>query len=124
MPPETRRLPQRADIGKNETALSGSLTGVRNDAQARRPNAIRPTLALADFGTQPGLVLFNTLLRTKTLERSTVPHQPELAVAVGAVVLHSFLPEWRLYRPVEDHDGTNALQQMLLQCNISITALY
>ena len=46
------------------------------------------------------------------------------AVAVGAVILHSFLPEWRLYRPVEDHDGTNALQQMLLQCNISITALY
>ena len=76
--------------------LGGSFAGVRNDAQARRPNAIRPALALADFGTQLGLVLFNAFLRAKTLERSTVPHQPELAVAVRAMVLHSFLSEWRL----------------------------
>src|SRR5260370_41858291 len=70
--------------------LGGSFAGVRNDAKASRPNAIRPALALADFGTQTGLVLFNAFLRAKTLERATVPHQPELAVAVGAVVLHTF----------------------------------
>src|SRR5262249_57342762 len=83
---------------KSSTALRGSFAGIRNDAQARRPNAVRPALALADLGAQPGLVLINALLRAKAFERSTVPHQAELAVAVRAVVLHGFLPEWRLYR--------------------------
>ena len=121
-----RKAPERLteDRAEKGFVLSGPLAGVRNNAQARRPNAIRPALALADFGMQPGLVLFNTFLRAKTLERSTVPHQPELAVAVGAVVLHGFLPEWRLTGRLRITDRTNALQQMLLQCNISITALY
>ena len=83
----------RSDQGNR---LGGSFAGVRNDAQARRPNAIRPALALADFGTQPGLALFNAFLRAKTLERSTVPHQAELAMAVSAMILHSLLPEWHL----------------------------
>jgi hypothetical protein len=37
-------------------------------------------------------VMVNAFLRAKGLERSAVPHHPELAVAVSAMVLHDFLP--------------------------------
>ena len=77
----------RSDQGNR---LGGSFAGVRNDAQARRPNAIRPALALADLSTQPSLIVIDAFPGAKALERATVPHQPELAVAVGAVVLHTF----------------------------------
>jgi hypothetical protein len=35
--------------------------------------------------------MVNAFLRAKRLERSTVPHHPELAVAASAMVLHGFL---------------------------------
>jgi hypothetical protein len=35
-------------------------------------------------------VMVNAFLRAKGLERSAVPHHPELAVAVSAMVLHGF----------------------------------
>src|SRR5262249_7364423 len=117
-------IPTGHKIRTASTALGGSLAGIRNDAQARRPDAVRPALALADLGAQPGFVLINAFLRAKAFERSTVPHQAEFAVAVRAVVLHGFLPEWQLYRPVEDQNSIVHCNRPLLQCTISITALY
>src|SRR5262245_34625869 len=64
--------------------------GVRDDVQARQPKAVRPTLALADFGPKPGPIVINACLRTEALERSTIPHQTELAMAVSAMVFHSY----------------------------------
>src|SRR5262245_4815680 len=64
---------------------------VRDDAQTRRPKTIRPALALANIGAQPGFVVINAFLRTKALERSPVPHQAELPMAVSAVIFHNFL---------------------------------
>jgi len=69
---------------------------VRDDAQTGRPKTIRPALALANIGAQPGFVVINAFLRTKTLERSPVPHQAELAMAVSAVIFHNFLSESHL----------------------------
>jgi hypothetical protein len=66
------------------------LAGVRNDVQAGQPKTVGPTLALADFGSKPGPVVINACLRTEGLERSAIPHQTELAMAVSAVVLHSY----------------------------------
>ena len=66
--------------------------GVRNDVQAGQPKTVRPTLAFADFGSKPGPVVINACLRTEGLERSAIPHQTELAMAVSAVVLHSYPP--------------------------------
>ena len=73
-----------------------SFAGVRDDVQTGRPKTVRPALALADFGSKPGPVVINTLLRTEALERSTMPYQAELAMAVSAMIFHSFLPEWHL----------------------------
>jgi hypothetical protein len=42
--------------------------------------------------------MVDAFLRAKSLERSAVSHHPELAVAVGAMVLHGFLPAERLIR--------------------------
>jgi hypothetical protein len=42
--------------------------------------------------------VINALLRTEALERSTMPYQAELAMAVSAMIFHSFLPEWHLGR--------------------------
>ena len=58
----------------------------------------------------------------KTLERATVPHQAELAVAVRAVVLHCLLAESCRYRPLRT--STRPCNRGLLQCTISITAEY
>jgi len=69
---------------------------VRDDAQTGRPNTIRPALALANIGAQPGFVVINAFLRTKALERSPVPHQAELPMAVSAVIFHNFLSESHL----------------------------
>src|SRR5262249_21244914 len=63
---------------------------VRDDAQTGRPKTIRPALALADIGAQPGFVVVNAFLRTKALERSPVPHQAELPMAVSTVIFHNF----------------------------------
>src|SRR2546430_7160543 len=66
---------------------------VRDDAQTGRPKTIRPALALANIGAQPGFVVINAFLRTKALKRSPVPHEAELAMAVSAVIFHDFLSE-------------------------------
>jgi len=52
---------------------------------------IQPALALANIGAQPGFVVFNAFPRTKALERSPVPHEAELAMAVSALIFHNFL---------------------------------
>ena len=82
-----------------------SFAGVRDDVQTGRPKTVRPALALADFGSKPGAIVITARLRTEALERSTMPYQPELAVAVSAMIFHSFLPRAppRLNRPAEDH---------------------
>src|SRR5262249_8651720 len=78
--------------------LSGrSFARVRDDVQTGGPKTIRPALALADFGSKPSAVLINARLRTEALERSTMPHQAELAMAISAMIFHSLLPEGRLY---------------------------
>ena len=69
---------------------------VRDDAQTGQPKTIRPALSLANIGAQPGFVVINAFLRTKALERSPVPHQAELAMAVSAVISHNFLSESHL----------------------------
>jgi hypothetical protein len=66
---------------------------VRDDGQTGRPKTIRPALALANIGAQPGFVVVNAFLRTKALKRSPVPHEAELAMAVSAVIFHNFLFE-------------------------------
>jgi hypothetical protein len=66
---------------------------VRDDAQTGRPKTIRPALAVANIGAQPGFVVINAFLRTKALKRSPVPHEAELAMAVTAVIFHNFLSE-------------------------------
>jgi hypothetical protein len=66
---------------------------VRDDAQTGRPKTIRPALAVANIGAQPGFVVINAFLRTKALKRSPVPHEAELAMAVSAVIFHNFLSE-------------------------------
>ena len=53
---------------------------MQSDQPLRLPTSVR----------SQALVLFHAFLRAKTLERATVPHQPELGVAVCAVVLHTF----------------------------------
>jgi hypothetical protein len=67
---------------------------------ARRANSptrdSRTNPALADFGAQPGFVVIDALLRAEALERLAVPHEAELAVAVGATVGHGFLSGSRL----------------------------
>jgi hypothetical protein len=40
--------------------------------------------------------VINAFLRTKALERSTVPHQAELPMAVSAVIFHNVLSNRRL----------------------------
>ena len=69
---------------------------VGDDAQTGRPKTIRPALALANIGAQPGFVVVNAFLRTKALERSPMPRQAELAMAVSAVIFHNYLSEWHL----------------------------
>src|SRR5262245_19998624 len=63
----------------------------RDDAQTGRPKTIRPALALANIDAQSGFVVINAFLRTKAPERSPVPHQTELPLAVSAVIFHNFL---------------------------------
>ena len=65
------------------------LTIFRQRKGRRRPKIIQPALALANFGAQPGFVVINAFLRTKALERSPMPHQAELAMAVSAVIFHN-----------------------------------
>src|SRR5262245_16374430 len=69
---------------------------VRDDAQTGRPKTIRPALALANIGAQPGFVVINAFPRTKALESSPVLHQAELPMAVSAVIFHNFLSESHL----------------------------
>jgi hypothetical protein len=63
---------------------NAKLTIFRQRKGRRRPKIIQPALALANFGAQPGFVVINAFLRTKALERSPMPHQAELAMAVSA----------------------------------------
>ena len=63
------------------------LTIFRQRKGRRRPKIIQP--ALANFGAQPGFVVINAFLRTKALERSPMPRQAELAMAVSAVIFHN-----------------------------------
>jgi hypothetical protein len=66
--------------------------------------------------------VINALLRTEALERSTMPYQAELAMAVSAMIFHSFLPEWHLVEPTDwGITPYSASQHRLLQCTISIT---
>jgi hypothetical protein len=58
----------------------------------------------------------------KTLERTAVPHQAELAVAVRAVVFHCLLAESCPYRPVQDEHHAIAVYcnaPLVLQPNIA-----
>jgi hypothetical protein len=81
----------------SRSLLSGrSFAGIRDDVQTGRPKTIRPALALADFASKPGAVVINARLRTEALERSTMPHQTELAMTISAMIFHSLLPEWHL----------------------------
>src|SRR6478672_10731626 len=84
----------RCGLSANDAILLGRrpLATVRNHAETGRPKAIRPTLALTNLGADPRLIVIDAFPGAKTLERATVPHQAELAVAVRAVVLHSLLP--------------------------------
>src|SRR5262249_34775932 len=93
------------------------LAGVRNDVQAGQPKTVRPALALADFGSKPGPVVINACLRTEALERATIPHQTELAMAVSAIVLHSY-PRMASVEPIGWHCSIGQWQ-----CTIIITAL-
>src|SRR5215475_10438753 len=105
--------------------LSGrSFAGVRDDVQTGRPKTVRPALALADFASKPSAVVINARLRTEALERSTMPHQPKLAVAVSAMIFHSLLPEWHLGRTGQlKTTRCSAPQHQALQCTISITSI-
>jgi len=99
------------------------LAGVRNDVQAGQPKTVRPTLALADLGSKPGPVVINACLRTEALERAAIPHQTELAMAVSAVVLHSY-PHMASVEPNRLRIITpHVASQHQWQCTISITAL-
>ena len=69
-----------------------SFVCVRNHIRTRRPNAVQPTRTLSDFRLQPDSMLIRALLRTEALESSTMAHEAELSIAVGAMVIHSFLP--------------------------------
>src|ERR1700751_559999 len=84
----------RSGLSANDAILLGGrpLTSVRNHAETGRPKAIRPTLALTNLGADPSLIVIDAFPGAKALERASVPHQAELAVAVRAVVLHSLLP--------------------------------
>jgi|SRR5262245_2906375 len=76
--------------------LSGrSFAGVRDDVQTGRPKTIRPALALADFASKPSAIVINARLRTEALERSTMPHQAELAMAISAMIFHGLFPKWQ-----------------------------
>jgi hypothetical protein len=77
------------------------LTIFRERKGRRRPKIIQPALALANFGEQPRFVVINAFLRTKALERSPMPHQAELAMAVSAVIFHNLLSEWHLNRKAD-----------------------
>jgi len=57
-----------------------------------RVKAVQPPLALLDVGSKPHNVAIDARLRTKALEAATVSYKPELAVAVGAMILHDVLP--------------------------------
>src|SRR5262249_185887 len=99
------------------------LADVGNHAETGRPKTVRPALPLADFAPHPTPIVIHACAGAKALERATVPHQAELAVAVRAVVLHSLLPNrvgtgrLRTNTPLHNPSG-------LLQCTISITAPY
>src|SRR5262249_35745355 len=81
----------------SRSLLSGrSFAGVRDDVQTARPKTIRPARALADFASRPSAVVVNARLGTEALERSTMPHQAELAMTISAMIFHSLLPEWHL----------------------------
>jgi hypothetical protein len=89
-----------------EAALSGrSFAGVGDDPQTGRPNTVEPALALPDLCPQPSLVAISASLRTKALECSTLPHEAELAMAVGATIVHGFLPKWHFGRTDTVEDG-------------------
>ena len=75
-------------------AYADDLAGVRDDAQTRRPKTVGPTFALADFGAEPSLIVIDAFLRAEALDRPTVSHKAELAMAARAVVLHSLFFEW------------------------------
>jgi hypothetical protein len=56
--------------------------------QACRPQAIKPTRALAGFATKPGFVVFKALLRAEGFECPAVPHQSKFPMAIGTVIFH------------------------------------
>src|SRR5262249_24571935 len=83
------------------SARNAKLTIFRQRKGRRRPKIIQPALALANFGAQPGFVVINAFLRTKALERSPMPYQAELAMAVSAVIFHNLLSDWHLNRKAD-----------------------
>jgi hypothetical protein len=64
--------------------------------------------------------VINALLRTEALERSTMPYQAELAMAVSAMIFHSFLPEWHLGRTDRLGDHTLIVHRSIDYCNAQL----
>jgi hypothetical protein len=90
---------------------------VGDDPQTGRPNTVEPALALADLGLQPGLVAINAPLRAKALECSTLPHEAELAMAVGATIVHGFPSNGASVEPTRLRTGMMTFE-LIVQCNI------
>jgi hypothetical protein len=122
--PSLRDLRGTADVRLRRRSFGG----VGDHVQAGRPKTIQPTLAVAGLGSKPGFVMVDAFLRAKGLERSAMPHHPELAAAVGAMILHGLLPGWRLLETTQLRTGTtssdcdlhSAAQCNALQCTISM----
>ena len=66
-----------------------------------------PALALADIRAEPSLIVIDAFLRAEALERPTVSHKAELAMAVRAVVLHSLFREWHRSSFLAAHPRVN-----------------
>jgi hypothetical protein len=66
---------------------------------------------------KPLPMLVDAFLGTEAFERVAMPHEAELAVTVGAKVVHAFSRELSRLRR---RPGNNATQHVMLQCTISI----
>src|SRR5438445_7021631 len=80
--------------------------------------AVQPDFARAD-GPTAGFVAVNAVLRTEGLERAVLSHEAELAVAMGATIVHdALLTHGR--GPLLTRCGYIAAQYYLLQCTKSL----
>src|SRR6516164_8907028 len=68
-----------------------SRAGAGDHGEACRPQAIEPPLVLGALCPQPRLVPIDACLRTEALGGAAVPDEAELAVTVGAMIVHGFL---------------------------------